>query len=203
MLKILIDGQGVKSLVKKYYKPLAKTALGAGLGATGAMIGFATGVSQGNVSSALQNAFIGGATGQGLGSKLGNGVNVGGIKNKINEIGDTWNEGAYGSEYAQNVKEIREFKSSSAYKNLKNTYGDNFSDENLGAMLQAGITEQKDMEKVLGSNNFDDAIGYYTLAKKCPDEIYYDDQKLQMYLQDLGLSQTDASTMRKNMRAFR
>lgn len=100
-------------------------------------------------------------------------------------------------------RQIREFKSSSDYKALKEKYKDNFTDENLSAMLQAGISEGKDMDKVLGSNNINDAIGYYALAKKCPDDIYYDDEKLQKYLEDLGVNQTDARMMRKNMKEFR
>ena len=196
-------GKGAMSLVGKYSMPAARATLSAGLGATGAMVGFATGVAQGDVSSALQGALIGGTAGKGVGDRIGHGIDLSGVRKTMDEIEDTWNEGAYGAEYAQHAKEIREFKEGSTYQSLKGTYGDAFTDEKLSAMLQAGIKDKRDMEKVITSQNTSDAIGYYTLAKKCPDSIYYDDDKLQMYLEDLGLSQTDAKTMRKNMREFR
>ena len=200
---------GAKSLVGKYglkaAKGGAKATLGVGLGATGAMIGFASGVAQGDLSAALKGAAAGGTAGYGLGKGAVNTVTgiPSNIANALGNIRDTYEEGAYGAGQAQNMKEIREFKSSSEYKSLKNTFGDKLTDESLGAMLQAGIKDKGDMEKVLKSGNTGEAIGYYTLAKKCPDSIYYDDTKLQMYLEDLGVNQTDATIMRKKMREFR
>ena len=194
---------GALSLTKKYHKKVGGAVLGTGLGVTGAMLGFAGGVAQGDIGAALKGAAAGGVAGKGLGQRVANGINVGNIKSSINNIQDTFNEGAYGAEQAQNMAEMREFKSGSAYQSLKEKYGENFTDDKLSAMLQAGIKDKKDIEKVLNSGNTSDAIGYYTLAKQCPDSIYYDDKKLQMYLEDLGLSQNDAKTMRENMRQFR
>ena len=201
------NGNGVRggalALTKKYHKKVGGAVLGAGLGATGAIAGFASGVAQGDVSAALTGAVAGGAAGKGVGQRLANGVNVGKIKSSINNVKNTFNEGAYGTAQAQNMAEMREFKSGSTYKSLKEKYGENLTDDKLSAMLQAGISRPKDMEKVLGSSNVDDAIGYYTLAQSCPDDIYYDDEKLQIFLEDLELSKTDAETMRKNMKEFR
>ena len=197
-------GGGVKSLIGKHYKQVGGAALGALAGGAGAIIGFSAGVAQGDIGAAFAGAMAGGAAGKNLGQGAVNAVTSmpGNVKNAVNNIGDTWRAGAYGEEYANNVKFDREFRNSSTYKALKNN--PNFSDASVQAMLEAGITEQGAMEKILnGGGNVNDAIGYYTLAKKCPDSIYYDDAKLEMYLEDLGLSQTDAKTMRDNMKKYR
>ena len=197
-------GGGVKSLIGKHYKQVGGAALGALAGGAGAIIGFSAGVAQGDIGAAFAGAMAGGAAGKNLGQGAVNAVTSmpGNVKNAVNNIGDTWRAGAYGEEYANNVKFDREFRNSSTYKALKEN--PNFSDESVQSMLDAGITDKGAMEKILNSGgNVDEAIGYYSLAQKCPDDIYYDDAKLEMYLQDLGLSQTDAKTMRTNMKAFR
>lgn len=197
---------GASALVKKYYKKGIRTVVGTGTGITGAIAGFAAGVSQGDISAALAGAAAGRKAGKGISEAVTN-INVGNLKNSINNIQDTWNTGAYGEEYAKQAKEMREFKSTSAYEALKDKYKDNLTDDKLRAMLQAGINKQKDMDKVLGSDNMGDAIGYYTLAKKCPDSIYYDKKVLQNYVEELagqvGLSQKDANTIVENMKKFR
>lgn len=198
---------GAKSLGGKYLKKGVGAIVGAGTSASGAVLGFSAGLAQGDVSKAFAGAIAGGKAGKAVAQRISNGINVDNIKNSINEIKDTFNEGAYGTEKAQELKEIREFKSTSAYKELKEKYKDILTDDKLGEILKAGITEKSDIDKVLKSDNTKDAIGYYTLAKSCPDDIYYNKEYLKEYVEDLaeqvGLSRTDANKIIENMKKFR
>ena len=141
--------KGAKSVVGKYWFPTTK-AIGSGAlrvlsTGTGAMLGFAGGVAQGDVSAALKGAAGGGAIGNGLaqgGIKFAS--NLGGNVKKLgNDIKDTYNEGAYGAEYAQNIKMVREFKQTSSYNELRQKYGDQLTDEKLSEILQAAKEEQE------------------------------------------------------------
>ena len=140
---------GAKSLVGKYglkaAKGGAKATLGVGLGATGAMIGFASGVAQGDLSAALKGAAVGGTAGYGLGKGAVNkGKKIyGSVTNIANEIEDTFREGAYGTEYAQNIKMVREFKTTDTYKDLRKIYGDELTDEKLIEILKKAQEKQK------------------------------------------------------------
>ena len=167
------------------------------------MVGLAAGVAQGDFSAAATGLLAGGKAGYYTGQKGVNAVaSIKNIPDKAHNVADVWREGAYGEEYAQNVKFDREFRKSSAYKELKDN--PNFSDSSIQSMLDAGITEKSAMEKILKSGgNIEDEIGYYTLAQKCPDSVYYDDNKLQQFLQDLGLSQTNATIMRNQMKKYK
>ena len=139
---------GAKSLAGRYTVPVLKAAgkgpLKTMTTAPGAMLGFAGGVAQGDVSAALQGALAGGAIGNGLaqgGIRLAS--NLGGkIQDLGNDIKDTYNEGAYGTEYAQNIKMVREFKQTSDYKELKQMYGDQLTDDKLSEILQAAMAEK-------------------------------------------------------------
>lgn len=139
---------GAKSLLGRHTMPALK-AIGSGTlrglsTATGAMLGFAGGVAQGDVSAALKGAAGGGAIGNGLaqgGIRFAS--NLGGkIQDLGNDIKDTYNEGAYGTEYAQNAKMVREFKQTSDYRELKQMYGDQLTDDKLGEILQAAMAEK-------------------------------------------------------------
>ena len=141
--------KGATSLVGKYFWPATK-ALGSGAlrtlsTASGAMLGFAGGVAKGDISAALKGAATGGAMGNGLAK---GGINIasnlsGKIQSLGNDIQDTYNEGAYGTEYAQDVKMVREFKRTSDYKNLKEKYKDQLSDEKLIEILKATQEKKK------------------------------------------------------------
>lgn len=199
---------GAGAVVKKYAKPTLGALAGTTASVAGGILGFAAGAVQGDVSTAIAGA----VAGKKAGNNIGHGaVNLGAnilntpqnIKNSINNLGDVFNEGAYGAEYAENVKAVRDFKESSAYSALKDKYGDEFTDDKLSVILQAGIKDKGDIDKILEGDNVSDAIGYYTLAKKCPDSIYYDDDKLEKYLKDLDVDETNAKIMRDNMRKYR
>ena len=120
--------KGATSLVGKYFWPATK-AVGSGAlrtlsTASGAMLGFAGGVAKGDISAALKGAATGGAMGNGLAK---GGINIASnLSEKIqslgNDIQDTYNEGAYGTEYAQDVKMVREFKQTSDYKAVSYTH---------------------------------------------------------------------------------
>ena len=200
--------KGVRAVAGKYTRPVLGKAAGLMLGAAGTMIGFASGVAQGDIGKALTGAAGGAMAGYYGGQKgvnaLGNAAHkVTHMNESFEGIADTWREGTLGTEEAGNIKFDREFMRSETYKALQGQ--PNFSEENVQEMLNAGITDKKAMEKILKNSNGDirKAIGYYTLAKECPHDVYLDDNKLQKYLEDLGLSQTDATTMRNNMKAFR
>ena len=148
---------GAKAVAGKYGKKVIKGA-GKGLikasgGATGAMIGFASGVAQGDISAALTGAVAGGKAGSGLAQA---GINIGksipgGVKNAANDLRDTWNTGAYGEEYAQNQKKVRDFKSTGAYKSLKKDFKEELTDDKIRIMLENGITDENNMRNVLNN----------------------------------------------------
>ncbi|MGN1301430.1 MAG: hypothetical protein ACI4U9_02760 [Clostridia bacterium] len=141
--------KGAASLAGKYgvsgVKAIGSGALRTAATATGTMLGFAGGVAKGDISEALKGAAAGGAIGNGLAS---NGIrfasNLGeNIKNVGNDIQDTWNEGAYGTEYAQNIRMVRAFKQTSGYIELRKKFGDQLTDEKLSEILQAAKKEQE------------------------------------------------------------
>lgn len=142
---------GAKSLAGRYVLPATKSVARATLstlaGIPGAMLGFAAGISQGDISAALTGAAAGGKAGSGLGQKVANGVNFGNIKTSINNVQDTFNEGAYGEQYAQNMRMAREFKQTKEYKELKDEFGDLLTDEKLGEILNAAKKEQENTKK--------------------------------------------------------
>ena len=144
---------GAKSLLGRYGLSGAK-AIGSGAlrtvaTASGAMLGFANGVAKGDVSEAFKGAVAGGTLGDGLAkSGMNFASNLGtNIKNLGNDIQDTYNEGAYGTEYAQNIKMVREFKQTSGYKELRKTYGDQLTDEKLSEILRGAMAEQNNAKK--------------------------------------------------------
>ena len=203
--------KGAMSVGKRYWRPVLKGAMkGAAdfaLGGAGAIIGAAAGISQGSLGGALTGAVAGAHVGkgirQGVSSYVGNSIS--GVRDFARDARDTFNEGAYGEGYAETVK----FKRTKDYKELnrayKEKYGAELSDDKLQLMIESGITDKRGMQAILenGKDNLEDAIGYYTLAKKCPEEIYYDDNKLETYLHDLGLNNQDAKTMREKMREYK
>ena len=109
------------------------------------MLGFAKGVADGDLGGAFSGAMAGGATGAGLGNaSVDFASNLSGnVKNAFGNFQDTWNEGAYGSEYAQNIRMVREFKQTQEYKDLRKQYGDSLTDEKLGQIIAAARKQQK------------------------------------------------------------
>lgn len=140
---------GVGAVARRYSGPaikgIGKGILGTGLGATGAVLGFAKGVADGDLGGAFSGAMAGGATGAGLGNaSVDFASNLSGnVKNAFGNFQDTWNEGAYGSEYAQNIRMVREFKQTQEYKDLRKQYGDSLTDEKLGQIIAAARKQQK------------------------------------------------------------
>ena len=185
--------KGVKALGGRYGKPALGKAAGLLGGMAGGAIGFAAGASQGEIGKAL-GGFAGGfVAGKRGGQGATNAVlNVGNkmlhLDNYLEEMEDTYNEEALGKEEAENIKFDREFKKSSAYINLQTN--SNFSEHNIDLMLSAGITDEKVMTKILtnigngGGSTIEDEIGYYQLAKDCPDSIFYnkDNSVLQEFI---------------------
>ena len=186
--------KGVQALGGRYVRPVFGKAVG-GLGAmAGGAVGFAAGASQGDIGKALTGLAAGGAAGYYGGQRATNAVfNTGSKMLKLDqyfdEMDDTYNEAALGKAEAQNIRFDREFKNSSAYTKLQ--ANKNFSERNIDSMLEAGITDEKDMDKILtnigrttstnGSDErtstIEDEIGYYQLAKECPDSVFYNKDK--------------------------
>ena len=140
---------GVWAVTKKYggatLKAATSGALKTATAATGAMLGFAGGVAKGDISEALKGAAAGGTAGAGLASsgiKFASNIKDN-VKNLGNDIQDTYNGGAYGSEYAENMKMIRAYKQTSDYKELKELYKDQLTDEKLIEILNAAKEEAK------------------------------------------------------------
>ena len=201
-----INGSGVKAVTGKYVAPaLAKGVLGAGLGLTGAMIGFAAGVAQGDLGAAVTGATIGGAAGMNLGKGAVNlpGNIEKGIKNGWNNVKDTYREGAYGEEVARAIKFDEEFRGGSTYRALQNN--PNFSEESVQAMLNAGVTDKKAMTAILDSRmDVNDAIKYHTVAKNCPNEIYYNDNMLRTFWKrTMGVEEKNAERIRDVLGQFK
>ena len=176
--------KGITALGKRYVGPnlpkLLKGAAGGFMGLAGATIGFAGGVAQGD----LKSAFVGATGGFAAGKNIGTGAVEGftNLAEDIPGIGD-------------------------AFRGVRETFmgGEYGSIEDVEAIKSAGITDEDEIEKILAGSDGDisKAIGYYTLAKNCPAEIYNDDKKLEEYLINLGLSETKAKEMRENMARFR
>ena len=196
---------GAKSLVGKYGKPVAGTALGVLTGGAGAMIGFAAGVAQGDVGAALTGAAVGGTAGMNLGKGAVNlpGNIENGVKNGWNNLKDTYREGAYGAEAAGAIKFDEEFRKGSTYKALQSN--PNFSEDSVQAMLDAGITDKKEMTAILDSGiDVNDAIKYNTVVKNCPNEIYYNDDMLRTFWKTtMGIDEKNAERIRDVLGQFK
>ena len=205
---------GVSAVTGRYFpafaKGVIKTGLGVGAGLTGAIIGFSSGVAQGDVSKAFSGMALGATTGNYL---VRNTVDtVQDLTKKIPEVAhnvaDTYREGAYGEEYASNVKFDREFRNSSAYSDLKRASGfeDKVFDEKVSQMLDSGITDTKRMKKILKNHkkhprkySMDKSIAYSEMAEKCPDGILYDNNRFIRFCQDhkIEISEEELENLRK------
>ena len=208
--------KGIRSLAGKYTGPALSKLGGLALGGAGTLIGFSAGVAQGDIGKALTGAVAGGSAGYYGGQKLVNaGVNAvdraGNIKDKWNNIEDTFNEGARGKEYVQNARFDRAFRESDDFKRLMKE-NPNIPDEHIQKMLDAGITEYKDMSKILKKNqehprkySIDKAIGYNELAKQCPNSVLYTDKKFIKFCQDRDIEITpeEAKAVRKVIIEFK
>jgi len=196
---------GAKALIGKHYKQIGGTALGLLTGGAGAMIGFAAGVAQGDIGAALTGATLGGAAGMNIGkAAVALPENIGkGVKNGWSNLKDTYREGAYGEEVAKAIKFDEEFRKGSTYKALQSNQ--NFSEESVQAMLNAGVTDKKEMTAILDSGmRVEDAIKYHTVAKNCPNEIYYNDNMLRTFWKrTMGIEEKNAERIRDVLGQFK
>ena len=201
-----------KTILGRYTSPLLRRTAGLFLGGAGAILGVSAGIAQGDMGKAVTGLFVGAKAGNYTGQKAIDGIKkVKDIPEKAHSVADTFREGAYGEEHAQNVKFDREFRKSSGYKTLKRN-NPNFSDDKIQKMLDAGITDYKKMDKILKNSakhprkyTMDKAIAYHTLAEKCPDGILYDNKKFIRFCQDkkINISPQDVANLRKNIMDFK
>ena len=208
--------RGLKALGKRYLRPAVAKTGGVLLGGAGALIGFSAGAAQGDISKALGGVVTGGAAGYYGGQKLVNsGLDAAHTVTHLNErentIVDTYNEGARGKEYVQNRKFDRAFRASDDYQRLMDE-NPKTPDEYIQKMLDANITEYKDMDRILKKHkehprkySIDKAIGYATLAKECPNSILFNDKKFIRYCQDRDIEITpeEAKAVRKVLVEFK
>ena len=208
--------RGVRTLAKRYTGPILSKAGGIVLGGAGTLIGFSAGVAQGDIGKALGGAVAGANAGYNGGQRLVNsGLNVANsaahIEDKRNNVKDTYNEGARGKEYVQNQQFDREFFKGEGYRQLKDKYPD-IPKEHIQDMLDAGITDTKRMSKILEKNRENPrkyelrkAIAYSTLAKNCPNDILYSDNKFIRYCKDKDIEITpeEVKAIRKVLIEFK
>ena len=201
---------GVTAVTGRYFVPVAKGALGAVLTGTGAIIGFSAGVAQGDASKAFTGMAAGVAAGRAIASNTVDTTRnlTKDIPEAAHRVGDTWRAGAYGEEYANNVRIDREFRNSNAYKELKKNseFTDREFDEKVSQMLDAGITDTKRMKKILKNHkkhprkySMDKAIAYSTMAEKCPEGILYNNSKFIRFCHDhnIEISEEELENLRK------
>ena len=208
--------KGVKALYKRYGSPTVKTVNGIILGGVGLTAGFAAGVSQGDVGKALTGAAAGATAGYYGGQRLTSAVEntahgVSHLRDTVNEVKDTYNQGARGQEYVQNERIDREFFKGEGFAKLKAKHPE-ITKKEVQKMLNAGITDAKKMDKILTKvkkfpqkYNVDKAIAFATLAEKCPESIMYDDRKFIKYMQDkkINISQSQIKEFRRSIVDFK
>lgn len=207
---------GVSAVTGRYFPSVAKSVLGAGAGLTGAIIGFSSGVAEGDASKAFTRLAAGATAGNYLAKNTVDAVQnlTKKIPEEAHNVADTYREGAYGEEYAANVKFDREFRNSSAYSQLKRDSGfeDKDFDEKVSQMLDSGITDTKRMKKILKNHkkhprkySMDKAITYSEMAEKCPDSILYDNNRFIRFCQDhkIEISEEELENLRKCIMDFR
>lgn len=171
---------GVKQVLKGKPKNFAKkairfTAKTAGKLAFGT-IGIAAGVTSGDFEKSLKYGAGGAIAGGAIGGRLADGaINTPkNIEDAIYGGLDTYREGAYDRETAQNMKFDRQFKRSERGKELISKY----SEDAVQQCLEAGITDSDEIGKILNSyeqgkagSSVGEAIAFNHLAKNCPDSI--------------------------------
>jgi len=72
-------------------------------------------------------------------------------------------------------------------------------------MLNAGVTDKKEMTAILDSGmRVEDAIKYHTVAKNCPNEIYYNDNMLRTFWKrTMGIEEKNAERIRDVLGQFK
>lgn len=199
--------QGAKTLHGEYTAKLAKGTLEAISSISFGAMGAAAGFIDGDFSDAITGAMLGAKTGKNLARGAINSASN--VKKSGNEIRDTFNQGAFGKDAAQNMKFDREFKRSEEYKEFRKKYKGSVSDDQVQDMLNAGITDVKAMEKIIDNvavgnvDNIEDAMGFYALSQLCGDDVFYNDRKLRRWLDDKGFAHADLGMMRTRMTNFR
>ena len=222
---------GLAAVAKRYTGPAIRTVAGAAGGVVGGTIGFAAGVAQGDVGKALTGAAGGLVAGRVTGKRAIQGAGKIGdalvhIDKPVRDVLDTFREGAYGEEYVEQIRTERSnstFKRSSQYKILKEEYrklNTNLSEEqlkhelekNVDKMLEAGITDNRQMIKILRANkkhplkfSIDKAIRYSKLAEKCPDDILNNTKKFIRFFEDMNIELTteEIQELRNNIIEFK
>ena len=211
--------KGVGAVAGKYtlkaLKGAGRTSLRLGLGATGAVIGFSSGIVQGDAQKAMSGLAIGVSAGDSVAKKTIDTIRtVEKIPEKIDEVVDTWREGAYGKEVAQNAKFDRVFRNSNEYRELQKDSGfpQKDFDKKVQTMLNEGITDTKKMKKILKNHKLDprrysmeNSIKYSKMAEECPEKILHDEVKFIKFCQDrkLGLSEEEIVQLRKDIINFK
>lgn len=208
--------KGAGSIVGKYAVPMVGSAMKFTVNSVGAAFGASTAIAKGEGIKDI-------IAGMRAGSTVGNETikfaektvkNVTGIPKNAKEVANTWNEGYYGTEIMQNARFDEEFRNSKTYKKLKekSPLSSHDFDRKLQNILDNGITDEKQIEKILKNHTFDpkkytmdNAIKYSKIAKKCSDDVLYDNSKFIRYCQDkkIDISEEELSKLRKEIIKFK
>lgn len=208
--------KGAMKVGGKYLPSAVEGGIRFTVGMAGGTFGAATALAKGEGFTEVVTGFtIGKNAGNSVVNVVENGIRtVEEIPEKVGGVVETFREGYYGSEVVQNAKFDQVFRNSSDYKKLQEKTGITGLefDRKVQKILDSGITDVKQMEKILKNHKFnpekynmDKAIKYSKLAKKCPEEILYNNAKFIRYCQDrkLGITEEELTQLRRDMMSFK
>ena len=166
---------------------ILRTAGGIAGGAMGAAVGLSVGIAQGDIDKALLGITTGATAGFYTGEKLVMGA--GGLATGAGHL-------------VQGAGNLLGRLTNGGGPRLQEG---SYSHEDMQALMNAGITDEKEIEKIIKNNNGDinKSIEYYRLAKSCPPDIIGDDEKIEDYLRQLGVNPEQAREMRDNIIKYR
>lgn len=212
---------GVKKVVGKYVPPVATSTIRLMTQTTGALIGASAIIAQGE----LENIGTGIVVGAGAGKQVAN-MTVDGVKKasqipeKLNEVVETWKEGAHENEENQDKESIQKNKFDKVFRNTRE-YNDLRRDSGLSRaefdkrvqiMVDSGIKNTKQMNKILKNNRkhprkytMEKAIKYSKLAEECTMDVLDDKVKFIRFCQDrkLNLTEEELIELKKDIMNFK
>ena len=146
---------GTGSRARKNRRAIRRTITGAAGGILGATIGIAAGVASGDLGKAFSYGTAGAAAGYAGAKNLGDN-----ISSKVQGAHDKIRKASMGTEAYNNAKFDEKFFESDDYKIFKEKHGEN-AKQIAQSYLNCGITDTKEMEKLIGSGIDANAYSQY------------------------------------------
>ena len=146
---------GSGSRARKNRRAIRRTITGAAGGILGATIGIAAGVASGDLGKAFSYGTAGAAAGYAGAKNLGDN-----ISSKVQGAHDKIRKASMGTEAYNNAKFDEKFFESDDYKIFKEKHGEN-AKQIAQSYLNCGITDTKEMEKLIGSGIDANAYSQY------------------------------------------